>query len=92
MMDEITIASTTETDFGWEFEVSVDSHIYRVTLTNGYYFQLTGGKITPQELVKQSFEFLLAREPASSILGQFDLKLINTYFPEYEKELIGLNS
>ena len=90
MENEVTVSSTTETDFGWEFEVSIDNHMYLVTLTNDYYFQLTSGDITPKELVERSFEFLLAREPASSILSEFDLKQINTYFPEYEGEIVKL--
>jgi hypothetical protein len=34
-------------------------------------------------LVYTSFEFLLEREPASSILRSFDLDVIGRYFPEY---------
>jgi hypothetical protein len=34
------------------------------------------------EVVRQSFEFLLEREPASSILPQFSLDDISRYFPE----------
>lgn len=34
-------------------------------------------------LVRASFEFLLEREPASSILPRFDLDVIGRYFPEY---------
>jgi hypothetical protein len=39
------------------------------------------------EVVRQSVEFLLEREPASSILSQFSLDDISRYFPEYEQEL-----
>jgi hypothetical protein len=38
----------------------------------------------PTELVRRSFEFLLAREPKESILASFDLPMIGRYFPEYE--------
>jgi hypothetical protein len=34
-------------------------------------------------LVRASFEFLLEREPATSILRRFDLDVIGRYFPEY---------
>ena len=61
--------------------------IHRVTLTQEDYRKLSGGKIEPQELVRRSFEFLLAREPKESILPEFDLPLIGRYFPEYEREL-----
>jgi hypothetical protein len=36
-----------------------------------------------ERVVRESFEFLLEREPASSILGDFDLGRIAQYFPEY---------
>ena len=37
--------------------------------------------------MQESFAFLLEREPASSILGQFELTVIGRYFPEYEQEI-----
>ena len=60
---------------------------HRVTLKQEDYQRLTGGKIGPDELIRRSFEFLLAREPKESILPEFDLPLIGRYFPEYEREL-----
>jgi len=39
------------------------------------------------DLVQRSFEFLLAREPSSSILREFDLSTIEQYFPEYAREI-----
>lgn len=38
---------------------------------------------TPERLLEASFEFLLEREPASSILSRFALPVIEGYFPEY---------
>jgi hypothetical protein len=38
----------------------------------------------PDELVRDSFDFLLARESKESILKDFDLSLIHRYFPEYD--------
>lgn len=87
MDNEIKIVSTTESDLGWQFNVEVDGHEYLVTLTHDYYFMLTSGETTPEQLIERSFEFLLSREPVSSILPEFDLKLISTYFPEYETEI-----
>ncbi|HEY4189729.1 MAG TPA: hypothetical protein VGM28_04840 [Candidatus Limnocylindrales bacterium] len=43
-----------------------------------------GSGSTPDDLVRRSFEFLLAREPKESILPAFDLPLIGRYFPDYE--------
>jgi bifunctional DNA-binding transcriptional regulator/antitoxin component of YhaV-PrlF toxin-antitoxin module len=38
-------------------------------------------------LVRKSFEFLLEREPATSILRRFSLDVIGDYFPEYRTEM-----
>jgi hypothetical protein len=40
---------------------------------------------TPERLLEASFEFLLEREPASSILTSFALPTIERYFPEYPR-------
>jgi hypothetical protein len=40
-----------------------------------------------EDLMKRSFEFLLAREPNTSILREFDLATIERYFPEYASEI-----
>jgi len=42
-----------------------------------------GGDVA--ELVRRSFEFLLARESNTQILAEFDLSTIERYFPEYRE-------
>ena len=42
----------------------------------------------PNDLVRRSFDFLLARESKESILSTFDLTVIARYFPEYESEIL----
>jgi hypothetical protein len=46
---------------------------------------LTSGE--EERLVRESFGFLLEREPATAILREFSLDVIRTYFPEYDKEI-----
>ena len=58
-----------------------------VTLDDEYYEKLTQKKITEEELIKISFEFLLKRESKESILSRFNLKVINNYFPEFELKI-----
>ncbi|MGB7876267.1 MAG: hypothetical protein WBL25_17925 [Anaerolineales bacterium] len=73
-----------------KFEVTVHSNKitkHKVTVTVAYYKQLTAGAVPPEELVKKSFEYLLAREPNTSILSAFNLTVISTYFPGYEREM-----
>lgn len=60
---------------------------HEVTVQVEYAFKLTAGKISNTALVKNSFEFLLAREPNTSILRSFDLSVIARYFPDYENTI-----
>lgn len=43
--------------------------------------------VAPEELVRASFELLLEREPATSILPAFSLDVISQYFPSYPAEI-----
>ncbi|MEY3375576.1 MAG: hypothetical protein RLZZ497_929, partial [Pseudomonadota bacterium] len=56
-------------------------------VSNDFYNSLTDGKVSLENLIQASFEFLLERESNNSILSQFDLEVISHYFPEYEKEM-----
>jgi hypothetical protein len=49
--------------------------------------RLGPGASDPDDLVRRSFEFLLEREPRTSILREFDLPVIAQYFPEYEQQV-----
>lgn len=73
------------------FEVTVtegsSATRHSVRVDDGYHQQLTGGQMGKEELVRRSFEFLLAREPKESILSEFDLRVISRYFPSYEDEI-----
>ena len=62
-------------------------HEYTVRLSEEYYQKLTQGKITPEQLIEKSFRFLLEREPASMILPEFELNLIQHYFNDYENKI-----
>ena len=48
-----------------------------------------GGGAGAEELVEESFRFLLEREPKEAILSRFDLSTIEGYFPEYAEEIRG---
>ena len=40
-----------------------------------------------EKVVRESFAFLMEREPATSILPEFSLAIISRYYPEYKDEL-----
>ena len=72
------------------YEVIVNSKIkttHVVTISDKDYLDLTNKKVTKEELLKFSFNFLLERESNTSILSSFELRLISKYFPEYENSV-----
>ena len=60
---------------------------HEVTVPISYALSLTASKINTEQLIKNAFEFLLAREPNTSILRHFELSKIGLYFPEFEQEM-----
>jgi hypothetical protein len=87
----MTARITVDARDGGAFDVVVSEGAsrtsHRVTLEPAYYQKLTDGAVPPAELVRFSFEFLLAREPKEAILRTFALPVIARYFPEYEREI-----
>ncbi|TMC54424.1 MAG: hypothetical protein E6J20_05010 [Chloroflexi bacterium] len=77
---------------GWRCEVAVEhggersQHVVTVSVADALRW---GGGDQPAEvedLVRRSFDFLLEREPPGSILREFDLSVIQRYFPEYDQQ------
>lgn len=75
---------------GWSAEVWVQApsgpSVHRVTVSQEELLRYGQGR-SVEELIRASFEFLLQREPASSILAEFELSTIERYFPEFEEEI-----
>jgi hypothetical protein len=80
----VTVAVNAE---GWTCRVRIDEegrvvseHLVTVTTADK---ERLAPHSTVEELVTRSFEFLLEREPPTSILRTFALPDIERYFPEY---------
>lgn len=90
-MEKILVEEKEESDKNWVFEVRVgedpDVTVHKVVLPKDYWERLTDSRHSQEELVRKSFEFLLRREPKESILREFELPVIQKYFPEYESEM-----
>ena len=83
---QVRVAMLNETTYQVTvIDKSTTSH--EVKVQSEYALKLTAGKIDNAQLVKASFEFLLMREPNTSILRSFDLSVIARYFPEYENTI-----
>lgn len=87
-MSEIVIESLGDREFQVLVRQGDKETSHRVTVPDRFAEELgLGGGQDLERLVRESFRFLLEREPASSILGQFSLNQISHYFPEYPREL-----
>ena len=75
---------------GDEYEVKVSqgkATAHRVRLREADRGRLGGKDVSAEQLIEESFHFLLEREPNTSILSSFELPVIGRYFPEYEGEI-----
>ncbi len=61
---------------------------FEVVVSDAELARFAPGATDPHELVRRSFEFLLAREPKESILPAFALATILRYFPDYERTIV----
>lgn len=90
-MSEIEIGPETEETNHWRYEVRVfdqgRTHDYTVTLSFADYDHWSHGRVPPSRVVEAAFEFLLEREPVTSILNSFDCSVIRRYFPEVDDKL-----
>ena len=76
---------------GWNCHVTVGQDERRTThdvaVSAADIERLAPGATDPTALVRESFEFLLEREPRESILRTFALPDIGRYFPEYSRQM-----
>tara|TARA_Y100000589_G_scaffold324579_1_gene360998 strand:- start:552 stop:824 length:273 start_codon:yes stop_codon:yes gene_type:complete len=73
-----------------KFEITVKANLitkHIVFVTDEILFKLTKNKVSKEDLLNFSFNFLLERESNTSILSSFDLTVISKYFPEYTKKV-----
>ena len=72
------------------FEVTVADSVtttHTVTVTDQRLTDLTDNNTTKTQLLEFSFNFLLDREPNTSILSSFDINVISKYFSDYRDEV-----
>lgn len=97
-MSETTIdVACASEDEGWVCGVRVDQDgdwsAHEVTIPPPAAIRLlgSGGEANDpdaiERLVRETFAFLLEREPKESILRRFEIEVVGRYFPEYEGEI-----
>ncbi len=86
-MADMTITSTGPREFDVQLSEEDGGTSHRVTVPEDLIDELQLPEDDPESVVRESFEFLLEREPASSIQSEFSLSVIADYFPEYPEEI-----
>ncbi len=86
-MADISITSMGPREFGVQVSESDLQTSHLVTVPESLIDDLQLDENDLERVVRESFLFLLEREPASSILPEFSLNEISRYFPEYSDEL-----
>ena len=86
-MAAISITPVAPRVFRVEVRVGQGATTHQVTVPERLGERLELREDDLERVVRESFRFLLEREPATSILRQFSLGDISRYFPEYPTEL-----
>ena len=59
-----------------------------VAMNNDFYESYgISREIKSEAIIEESYKFLLEREPKEAIMNQFNLSLIEKYFPQYRDEI-----
>jgi len=82
-VNDVSVVAESDGRFTVEVRTATAVTTHEVTVPEGYAAALGCGDVATSDLVAASFDFLLEREPSTSILRRFRLPQIADYFPEY---------
>ena len=86
-MSEITITAMEPGRYGVQVTEGDTTTSHRVTVPDALLDDLGLDDVDPELVVRETFGFLLDREPATSILDEFSLDQVPDFFPDYHDEL-----
>lgn len=73
--------------FSVRLDDGASASVHEVTLSTSDFERLGGRYPSAEEFVRACFEFLVQREAKEQILPSFDVSVIGTYFPEFERTI-----
>lgn len=89
--DGIRVTETNQSDNGWTFlvELGHGEGLIEcwVDVDREYWTRLTNRRVEPEDLVLETFKFLLDKEHKELILKKFNLSDVAGNFPMYEAEI-----
>lgn len=74
-------------EYGVEVEEGHEVIGRKIRLNGSFLDDLLLTGVDEERIVRETFEFLLEREPATSILPEFSLEDVSRYFPDFPEEL-----
>ena len=87
LMAELTITELEPGTFAVEVEEGDETTSHRVRLEDDFLDDAGLDTVEREVVVRETFVFLLEREPATAIMAEFDLDTVAGFFPEYVEEL-----
>ena len=86
-MTTMRVVSMAPDEYGVEVEEGNEVTGHKVRLNPTFLDDLLLSGVDGEQIVRQTIDFLLEREPATSILPEFSLEDVSRYFPEFPEEL-----
>ena len=86
-MTTMRVVSMAPGEFGVEVEEGHQVTGHKVRLPESFLDDLLLTDVDQELIVRETFDFLLEREPHTSILPEFSLVDVSRYFPEFPEEL-----
>jgi hypothetical protein len=86
-MTTMRVVSMAPGEFGVEVEEGNEVTGHKVRLPRSFLDDLLLTGVDEEQIVRETFDFLLEREPANSILAEFSLDDVSRYFPDFPEEL-----
>ena len=86
-MTTMRVVSMAPGEYGVEVEEGTGITGHKVRLPPTFLDDLLLTDVDQERIVRETFGFLLEREPATSILPEFSLDDVSRYFPEFPEEL-----
>ncbi|MCA1846162.1 MAG: hypothetical protein LC792_23815 [Actinobacteria bacterium] len=86
-MTTMRVVSMAPDEYGVEVEEGNEVTGHKVRLNPTFLDDLLLNGVEGEQIVRETIDFLLEREPATSILPEFSLEDVTRYFPEFPEEL-----
>lgn len=86
-MNDVTITELEPGLFGVQVEEGRETTSHRVRLDDDFLDDAGLDAVEREVIVRETFAFLLEREPATAIMPEFDLDTVQRFFPDFVEEL-----